>query len=225
MNKIQDFQKRGGINSLTNQLQGIKELSNTCSSLINDCEMVVKEEEDVENNMRATHGAKWTVVASSSMNDPFKKNIQNYRKKVEMAVNQDKMTESKFNQQKSDLNILMKTRQELSDMIPQSQMSNQIMEQAPAVALKNALGQIDQAKERKQEIIGEATQHLSNLNFTEELLKVHTGSLNKETLFGEKKKEITDYLAKLNEQDELVKSANKTIVDNFANFEKLKKAT
>ena len=107
-----------------------------------------------------------------------------------MARNQDNMTAQRFNQQKSDLDILTKTKQELVDMMPKSEMAKSIIDMAPSVAIKTSLDTFDKAKERKTEILNEAVQELANLNMTEELLEVHQGGKSKDELFAAKKNEF-----------------------------------
>lgn len=56
------------------------------------------------------NGPKWTALPSNGMNGPYKQNIQMYRAKVDQAGNQDASSMSRFNDQKSELDILTKTK-------------------------------------------------------------------------------------------------------------------
>lgn len=56
-----------------------------------------------------------------------------------------------------------------------------------AVAIKQALDNHDQAKSKRDAVLKEAVETLSNCNLTEELLQVHQGKLQKQAVFDEKK--------------------------------------
>lgn len=127
-----------------------------------------------------------------------------YRQKLQMAKSQDDMTQQRLNNQKSDLELLTKTPQELKEMMPESQVGSSILEMAPSQAIKSALDSIDSAKNTKNEIISEAVQKLANMNITEDLMLVHQGKRNKEDIFQEKKSEFTEMFKKISEEEQKV---------------------
>ena len=94
-------------------------------------------------------GHKWTALPSNGMNGPYKQNIATYRAKVEQAGAQDQASTQRFNDQKSELEILTKTKQELIALIPVSETANQLASQPPSLALKQALDIIEQGQAKK----------------------------------------------------------------------------
>ena len=53
---------------------------------------------------------------------------------------------------------------------------------------------------------------------------VHTGQKTKENVFNEKKELYNGYFKKIGEQEDLIKSSNNVIQQNFAEFQKLKQS-
>ena len=78
------------------------------------------------------------------------------------------------------------------------------------------------AKKRKHEIMAEAEQDLANANTTEKLLVLHENKTSKEPVFSEMKKTYEDKLGKINEQEEIIKTSNKSIAETWEPFKLLK---
>ena len=66
-----------------------------------------------------------------------------------------------------------------------------------AVAVKQALDNTEQAKTARDAALKQAVENLANLNMVDELLTVHQGQANKDTVFAEKKKIYDDYFSKM----------------------------
>jgi len=75
MNRINEFQKKGAITNFTNIMDGMNGLRENCSLMIANSESLLNEEEALDNNMRASQGAKWTPLPSNGMNQPYRQNI------------------------------------------------------------------------------------------------------------------------------------------------------
>lgn len=91
-----------------------------------------------------------------------------------------------------------------------------------AVAIKQALDNHDQSKGKRDAILKEAVETLSNCNLTEELLQVHQGKLQKQAVFDEKKVQFTEFFSRMGNEDVLIKQSNDVITQTWADFAKLK---
>ena len=60
-------------------------------------------------------------------------------------------------------------------MMPVSETAATIAQQPPAMAIKQALDNIDSAKLKKDDILREAVEKLANMNILDELMLVHSG--------------------------------------------------
>lgn len=128
----------------------------------------------------------------------------------------------RFNDQKSELEILTKTKQELISMIPVSDSANQIASQPASLALKQALDNIEGAQTKKQDIMRESVEYLANINVIDDLMLVHQGQKTKEDVFASIKDKFNEYFKRITDQDALIQASNKVIMENFPAFQKLK---
>jgi hypothetical protein len=64
--------------------------------MLNECEKILTEEEQFDSGMREAYGTAWNVVASSGLNEPYKKQIENYKQKIGIAKAQDEQTTERF---------------------------------------------------------------------------------------------------------------------------------
>lgn len=114
------------------------------------------------------------------------------------------MTKKRFDDTKGELAILGKTKQELIAMMPQNAASEHVSQQPAAVAIKMAIDNIAQAKQKKEEYLNEAVQELTNMNIISELMEVHQGTVNKEELLNKKKEEYNVFFKRIAEQEHLM---------------------
>ena len=154
-------------------MDNLKSLRDNCGMMIVDAEQQMMKEEALDSQMRNTHGVKWNVLPSSGMNAPFKQNIQMYRTKIQQAAQQDEMSKKRFQDQQGELVILTKTPQELLGMMTMAATNDELAKRPCAVAIKQALDNIDRAKMRKDELLKESVDNLANMNILDKLMEVH----------------------------------------------------
>lgn len=68
-------------------------------------------------------------------------------------------------------------------MLPVSEQAQNVAEKPTAIAIRDALANIENAQKKKSEILAEAVQNLANLNIVEQLMEVHTGKNTKDAVF------------------------------------------
>lgn len=81
--------------------------------------------------------------------------------------------------------MLGKTRQELTAMIPQSADSADLSQAPPIVALKEALAELDQISNDKDNVMKEVVAKMDELNVVEDLMLVHKKQADKNTVFAQ----------------------------------------
>lgn len=220
--KIEEFQKKGAISNFNNIIEGLSSFRGNCMEMIQESEQTLNTEEQADNVNRSQHGAQWTILPSASMNVPYRQNLDMYKTKIGQAQAQDEQTKKRFLEQKSELDILAKTKQELLEMMPKSEVGQQVSDMPVSKAIKQALDNIESAKVKREEALTECVQQLTNLNMIDDLMPVHQGQETKEKVFGAKKEEFNVFFKRISEQEDLIKSANNVISTNFADFSKLK---
>ena len=68
-------------------------------------------------------------------------------------------------------------------MMPVSETAATIAQQPSAMAIKQALDNIDNARLKKDDILREAVEKLANMNILDELMAVHSGQKQKDDVF------------------------------------------
>lgn len=63
-------------------MSGMTGLRENCNMMIDATEKELNEEENQDNHLRVANGARWTALASNTMNQPYRQNIIMYRNKI-----------------------------------------------------------------------------------------------------------------------------------------------
>lgn len=109
-------------------------------------------------------------------------------------------------------------------MLPVSEQAQSVAEKPTAIAIRDALTNIESAQQKKQDILAEAVQNLANLNIVEQLMEVHTGKSTKEAVFESQKESFNQMISTCGKQDDLIKSSNTVIQQGMTEFNKLKQS-
>ena len=109
-------------------------------------------------------------------------------------------------------------------MMPVSEQAQMVSEKPTAIAIKDALTNIENAQKKKSDILAEAVQNLANLNIVEQLMEVHTGKSTKDAVFTAQKEQFNTMFASCGKEDDLIKSSNKVIQEGMGDFNKLKQS-
>ena len=183
-------------------------MSQQCEMMIQTSEVKLQKEEGEDANLRAVYSNQWPLPTSAALNGPYKNNISMYRSKLQIAATQDQATNQRFLQQRGDLAILTKSKQELMSEIPSSAAVADVSQMPAAVAVKQALDNIEQAKAKRDGALKEAVENLANLNMIDQLLQVHQGGLQKDAVFKERREVYDEYFKRITEQNALIESSN-----------------
>ena len=195
--KIEDFQKKGGLQNVQGMIQGVGAMRANNQGVMQQMMQTLEEEERLDSQMRQQYQQKWNRLPSSALNGQFKHAISDLTAKALVAAETDGKLEQKFQEQGPSLQLLQKTKNELSAMIPQTAGQREISENAAVVALRQALEGLDHAKEGKAKVFEEAVQKCQNFNAVEQLLLVHQGQAEKGLVFEGFKKEFRQLFAQL----------------------------
>lgn len=126
--KIEAFQKRGGLQNVKGMIEGVGAMRQNNHGIMQQMMQVIDQEEQADNQMRNQHGQKWNRLPSNALNAQFKQQISDLQQKALVAEETDKKLESKFQTQGEQLQLLTKSKNELSQMIPQSAGQKEIAE-------------------------------------------------------------------------------------------------
>lgn len=99
-------------------IDGAANLKNVNMEVLGAVEQVLTAEEAEDTQLRTQHGAKFNRPPSATVNQQYKQSIFDYKGKMEMAQGTDAQIRSKYDGNQQGFQLLSKTRQELSAMIP-----------------------------------------------------------------------------------------------------------
>jgi len=109
-------------------------------------------------------------------------------------------------------------------MKPNSVVSAEIEQNPAFLGISKSVENIEAAKKRKEEILNQCVQELSNLNLIQELIEAHQGKTNFEDVKTKQKAKFQDFFKKISEQNDIVLASNDAIKQNYQAFANLKKS-
>jgi multidrug efflux pump subunit AcrB len=124
--KIEDFQKKGGVQNIQGMIGGVQAMRNNNQSIMQQMMQVLEEEEKTDSQHRQQYQEKWNRLPSNALNAQFKHSISDLQTKALIAAETDTRLEQKFSEKGQSLQLLNKTKNELSSMIPQSEGQKEI---------------------------------------------------------------------------------------------------
>jgi len=113
-NRVSEFQQRGNFQYLESLLAGVKQNRQTCFDIVGKCEQAVVEEENDDSSMRATYGAQWQRLPSSSLNSEIRTRISSYKQNLDKAFETDATVEGNLGAIKPKMAYLQLSRNELT---------------------------------------------------------------------------------------------------------------
>ena len=81
--------------------------------------------------------------------------------------------------------------------MPVSETAATIAQQPSALAIKQALDNIDSAKLKKDDILREAVEKLANMNILDDLMAVHSGQKQKDEVVSACKEDFNSFFKRL----------------------------
>lgn len=181
--KVEDFQKKGGVPNIKGMISGVALMKQNVHQMMQQMLSTLQEEEIGDNMARQQYGGMWTRHNSEALTQQFKHQIQDLTNKAIQAAEADMRLEQKFTIQGACLDLLGKTRNDLTAMIPQSGNQVDTSSNPTVVAIQRALDTFDSIKEQKSKVLDEATQKCQNLNVVEQLMAVRNHQAEKGTVY------------------------------------------
>lgn len=150
--KAQAVQNRGGMDALQSLLSELPSMLQRNKEILDECERMLKDEEDSDAELRSKFKAQWARTPSAKLNDPLKSNLQKYSQIINTAVNADGIVKEKFEKHKEKMNMLC---------LPEDQLQSDIPAGSPVAScssvehLKGLMREVDSVKSEREMLTGE----------------------------------------------------------------------
>eukprot|EP00347_Sterkiella_histriomuscorum_P011694 403371464 len=201
--RFQDFQAKGGLETINTQLEVIEVLKQTNISMMQDMKEMLNQEEQSDQVNRIKFGEKWLRVESAKINGPFKFQIDEFTKKSQQADQTDLKIATKYKDQLEQLEILKLSQDEIEKNLnnlsapPQNQIGEQVRQE-----LSKLVDVLNVLKEQRSSIVEQALQIISNQKLTEDFTQ--NKSLNSSSMNDMQATQI-EYLKSIDEKLQYVK--------------------
>lgn len=120
LEKANDVNAKGGIESLNKYLRELPELLTRNREILDATESMLDEERDSDNQLRAQFKERWSRISSDKLTEMFRTNAKKYREVINNAVEADKTVRQKFEKNAKGIQLLSLPADQLNQSIPSS---------------------------------------------------------------------------------------------------------
>ena len=171
----------GGPDAISKMIQELPELLTRNTEILDECDRLLREEKESDDQLRAQFKEKWTRTSSDKLTGSFNSNAQKYRTIINNARDADKVVRDKFDNHREFIELLAQGSNNMESKMPASAGSK--IGNSPSVAkLKQLCEDVETLKAERQVV--EAEIKGTNPDMKNIFLKVHAqdGAINEEEL-------------------------------------------
>ncbi|KAK9307229.1 hypothetical protein QLX08_002392 [Tetragonisca angustula] len=118
LEKAQHVKDAGGIQALENSMKELPDLLQRNKELLDECERMLQEERQSDDQLREQFKERWTRIPSSRLTEQFTITLRKYREIINNAVSADKVVREKYENHKEGMEILSLSENDLINTVP-----------------------------------------------------------------------------------------------------------
>ncbi|KAF3428254.1 hypothetical protein E2986_02109 [Frieseomelitta varia] len=118
LEKAQHVKDTGGIQALENSMKELPDLLQRNKELLDECERMLQEERQSDDQLREQFKERWTRIPSSRLTEQFTITLRKYREIINNAVSADKVVREKYENHKEGMEILSLSENDLINTVP-----------------------------------------------------------------------------------------------------------
>ena len=135
--KVQEVNSHGGAIQVEKMMESLSVMNSGNLKLLEDVELMIKQEEDDDASHRTMFGPRWNRALSQAGNAMLKQDLFKFREKTAQATAVDRAITQTYQSAQASLQLTRKSREELSAMLPRAAAS--VDASAPPIAQLRAV--------------------------------------------------------------------------------------
>ena len=169
---IAEVQAKGGAMYLQNMMQALQRMPGEIKNRIDNSLALLKNEDMEDQKLRAQYGTKWTRRQSSDLNGNYLHTLEDYKGKLNQAMECDKNTFNDIQNNLRYFELLSLPREQLDQRIPHRVDGSKIKNCPEAMDLRKELDNLDAEKVKAMEIINKVFASLNDDNVAGQFIQV-----------------------------------------------------
>jgi len=180
--KSQAVINAGGPDSIKKLIHELPELLTRNTELLDECDRLLREERESDEQLRTQFKEKWTRTSSDKLTGSFNTNAQKYRTIINNAKDADKVVRDKFDSHSEHINLLAQGSNSIEGKMPGASGSSDTSNSPNAAKLKALCESVETLKAERQAI--EAEIKGTNPDMKNVFLTTHgqEGAINEEEM-------------------------------------------
>ncbi|KAG8178903.1 hypothetical protein JTE90_017602 [Oedothorax gibbosus] len=150
--KAQTIKDKGGLEVVESLIQELPAMLQRNKEILDECQRMMKDEEDSDTDLRSKFGAQWARTPSAKLNEPLKTNLQKYRQIIGTASSADQVVREKYGKHKEKIGLMCLPEDQLLSGIPEG---SSIASCSSVEKLKGLMRQVDQLKHERENLLSE----------------------------------------------------------------------
>ncbi|XP_068973345.1 programmed cell death 6-interacting protein [Bombus flavifrons] len=163
LEKAQYVKDAGGIQALENSMKELPDLLQRNKELLDECERMLQEERESDDQLREQFKERWTRIPSSRLTEQFTITLRKYREIINNAVSADKVVREKYENHKESMETLSLHANDLINAVPTG---SAVQETNTVVQLRKLMEDIETLKTERDVIESELKSAITDMKAT-----------------------------------------------------------
>ncbi|XP_003694269.1 programmed cell death 6-interacting protein isoform X1 [Apis florea] len=163
LEKAQHVKEIGGINALETSMKELPDLLQRNKELLDECERMLQEERESDDQLREQFKDRWTRIPSSRLTEQFNTTLRKYREIINNAVAADKVVREKYENHKEGMEILSLNENDLINTVPTG---SAVQESNAVIQLRKLMEDVETIKTERDVIESELKSATTDMKTT-----------------------------------------------------------
>eukprot|EP00096_Caligus_rogercresseyi_P011261 TRINITY_DN4379_c0_g1_i1.p1 TRINITY_DN4379_c0_g1~~TRINITY_DN4379_c0_g1_i1.p1 ORF type:complete len:848 (-),score=257.52 TRINITY_DN4379_c0_g1_i1:165-2708(-) len=204
IDKSNKLVESGGLDSLEGKMKEMPSLVQRNSEILEECDRMIKEEENTDTKLREQFKEKWTRTPSSNLSSLLMANSQKYHTLLDNALKAEEVINSRFEENREGIELLSKGPGSLKSIVPRANAPGYASNSPAVIALRSLMKDVNALKEERSALETNIKTPVMDMKGIFEKAFMTKGSIDEMSLsssaltetFSPLEKRVTDNLSK-----------------------------